>query len=295
MKSFLFFAIAAAALYQGIPAAAQALVPSPPPPAHSPADPIPAAAKAEPPKNGRNDDENARQARALLEQAILALGGDAYLNIHDIEQEGRTYSFYHGRPTSTGTLFWRYVQFPDKERIDLTKEKDVSAVYFGNKGYEITYKGAHEIEKKDLDDYLRRRRFSLETMLRTWINDSTVALFYEGTALAGNLAAQQVTLINAKDESVSIFLDVDSHLPLKKTYSWRDPVDKERNTEEEIYDNYRPVQGVMTPWGFTRYFNGDMQSQRFLSAVKYNQGVDEAMFDPNSGYNPIKAEGKHQK
>jgi len=286
--------MAAAALSQGIPAAAQSLVPSPPPPTHSPADPI-TAPKAEPPKNGRNDDENARQARALLEQAILALGGDAYLNIHDIEQEGRTYSFYHGRPTSTGTLFWRYVEFPDKERIDLTKEKDVSAVYFANKAYEITYKGAHEIEKKDLDDYLRRRRFSLETMLRNWINDPTVALFYEGTALAGNLAAQQITLINAKDEPVSIFLDVDTHLPLKKTYTWRDPVDKERNTEEEIYDNYRPVQGVMTPWGFTRYYNGDMQSQRFLSAVKYNQGVDEAMFDPNSGYNPIKAEGKHQK
>ncbi|MGO8796483.1 MAG: hypothetical protein ACLQLC_16810 [Candidatus Sulfotelmatobacter sp.] len=294
MKSFLVFVVAAAALFQGMPVPAQSLVPSAPPPSRAPAD-AKTAAKTEPAKNGRNDDENARQARALLEQAILALGGDAYLNIRDIEQEGRSYSFYHGRPTSTGTLFWRYVEFPDKERIDLTKEKDVSAVYFGNKGYEITYKGAHEIEKKDLEDYIRRRKFSLETMLRNWINDPSVALFYEGTALAGNLAAQQITLINAKDEAVSIFLDVDTHLPLKKTYSWRDPVDKERNSEEEIYDNYRPVQGVMTPWGFTRYFNGDMQSQRFLSGVKYNQGVDEAMFDPNSGYNPIKAEGKHQK
>lgn len=283
-----------AGLFQGLPAAAQSLVPSPVVPSTAPAAPKPAP-KTEPSKNGRNDDENARQARALLEQAIQALGGDAYLNIHDIEQEGRSYSFYHGRPTSSGNLFWRYVEFPDKERIDLTKEKDVSVVYSGNKGYEITYKGAHEIEKKDLDDYLRRRRFSLENMLRSWINDPMVALFYEGTALAGNLAAQQITLINSRDEAVSVFLDVDTHLPLKKTYSWRDPVDKERNTEEEIYDNYRPVQGVMTPWGFTRYYNGDMQSQRFLSGIKYNQGVDEAMFDPNSGYNPIKAEGKHQK
>ena len=31
------------------------------------------------------DQENARQARALLDQAIQALGGDAYLNVHDIE------------------------------------------------------------------------------------------------------------------------------------------------------------------------------------------------------------------
>jgi len=49
----------------------------------------------------------------------------------------------------------------------------------------------------------------------------------------------------------------------------------------------------MTPWGFTRYFNGDMQTQRFGNAVHYNQGLNPAMFDPNSGYNPNKPAGKH--
>ena len=234
------------------------------------------------------DLENARKARALIEQAIQALGGQAFLNIHDMEQEGRTYSFFHGRPTSNGVLFWRFVEYPDKERIEVTKERDVAYLYVGNKGYELTYKGPRPVEQKDLDDYLRRRRLSLGTMLRVWINDPKVALFYDGTALAGNLPAEQVTLINGKDEAVKLFFDVDTHLPIKKSYSWRDPVDRERNLEEEIYDNYRLVQGVMTPWGFTRYFNGDMQSEHFVNAVHYNQGLDEAMFDPNSGYNPNK-------
>ncbi len=130
-------------------------------------------------------------------------------------------------------------------------------------------------------------------MLRNWINDPGVALFYDGMALAGNVPAQQVTLVNSKDEAVHVFLDCDTHLPLKKSFRWRDPVDKELNFEEEIYDNYRPVQGVMTPWGFTRYFNGDMQSQRFLHAIHYNEGLNQAMFDPNSGYNPNKPAGKH--
>src|ERR1700684_3333853 len=141
------------------------------------------------------DQENARQARALLDQAIQALGGQAFLNIRDIEQQGRTYSFYHGRPTSNGVLFWRFVEYPDRERIEVTPQRDVPYLYTGNKGYELTFKGPHAMEKKDLDDYLRRRRLSLETVLRTWVNDPTVALFYDGSALAGNLAAQQVTLI----------------------------------------------------------------------------------------------------
>jgi hypothetical protein len=240
-----------------------------------------------------NDQENSRKARTLLDQAIQALGGQAFLNIHDMQQEGRTYSFHHGQPTSNGVLFWRFVEYPNKERIELTKQRDVAYIYAADKGYEVTYKGAHGVEKKDLEDYLRRRRFSLETLLRTWINDPAVALFYEGNALAGNLPAQKVTLINSKDEAVSLYFDLDTHLPIKKSYTWRDPVDKFRNVEEEIFDNYRPVQGVMTPYGFTRYFNGDMQTQRFVNSVHFNQGLNPAMFDPNSGYDPNKPAGKH--
>jgi hypothetical protein len=240
-----------------------------------------------------NDQENARKARALLDQAIKALGGQAYLDIHDLQEQGRTYSFYHGRPSSNGVFFWRFVEFPDKERFEVTPQRDVAYVYAGNKGYEVTYKGPREVEKKDLEDYLRHRRLSLEAMLRIWINDPSVALFYDGDALAGSLAAQKVTLINAKNEAVSLYFDADTHLPIRKSYSWRDPVDKQRNLEEESYDNYRPVQGIMTPYGFTRYYNGDMQTERFINSINFNQSLNPAMFDPNSGYNPNKQPGKH--
>jgi hypothetical protein len=252
----------------------------------------PAKAQSVPGLRGA-DQENAHQARALLDQAIQALGGQAFLTLHDMEQEGRTYSFYHGRPTSNGVLFWRFVEYPDKERTEVTKQRDVAYLYVGDKGYELTFKGPRAVEKKDLEDYLRRRKFSLETMLRVWVNDPGVALFYDGNALAGNLPAQQITLINSKDEAVKLFLDIDTHLPIKKSYTWRDPVDKERNIEEEIYDNYRPVQGVMTPYGFTRYYNGDMQTQRFVNAVHYNEELDQTMFDPNSSYDPNKLVKKH--
>jgi hypothetical protein len=241
----------------------------------------------------QTDQENAHRARALLDEAIQSLGGQAYLGVHDMQQSGRTYSFFHGRPTSNGVLFWRFVQFPDKERIEITKERDIAQIYNGDKAYEVTYKGAHPMEQKDVTDYLRRRKFSLDAILRTWVNDPTVALLYEGNAIAAEHPALQVTLINSKNESVTLYFDTESHLPIKKTFSWRDPVDKQRNLEEEIYDNYRLVQGVMTPYGFTRYYNGDMAGQRFVNTVSYNRGLDPAMFDPNSGYNPNKASGKH--
>jgi hypothetical protein len=253
------------------------------------------AAQASPGPSIPLDQKNARQAHELIDKAIKALGGDAYLKLHDMQQQGRTYSFYHGRPSGNGVFFWRFVEYPDKERIELTPQRDIAYVYIGDKGYELTYKGARAVEKKDMDDYLRRRKFSLDTVLRTWVNDPTVALFYDGSALAGNLAAEKVTLIDAHNEAVSVYFDIDTHLPIKKTYSWRDPADKERNLEEETFDNYRPIDGVMIAFGFTRYYNGDMQSERFVNAAHCNQGLNPAMFDPNSGYNPIKEEGKKGK
>lgn len=240
------------------------------------------------------DQDNSRKAKAVLNQAIEALGGQMYLNLRDREQQGRGYSFHHGRE-SGGAVFWGFSEFPDKERVELTKERDIAELYIGNKGYEITYKGAHPIEKKDLDDYLRRRHFSIDNVLRTWVNDPNVVLLFEGTVIAAQHEAVQVTLINSQDESVTLCFDTETHLPVKKSFTWRDPIDRQKNLEEEIYENYRQVSGIMAPYNVTRYFNGDMSNQRFLNSVTINQGLDEAMFDPNSGYNPNKPskQGKH--
>jgi hypothetical protein len=238
-------------------------------------------------------DADTRRARAVIDQGIQALGGQAYLNIRDRELQGRGYGFHHGTATSLGIVFWSFSEFPDKERVELTKERDVAQLFIGNKGYEITFKGVHPVEQKDLDDYLRRRHYSLDAALRTWVNDPGVILLFEGNAIAAQHPALKVTLINSKNESISLFFDTDTHLPIKKSFEWRDPVDRQKNLEEEIYENYRPVSGIMVPYNVTRYFNGDMSNQRFINSATFNQGLDQAMFDPNSGYDPNKPKSKH--
>src|ERR1700690_2490549 len=70
------------------------------------------------------DQENVRKAKTLLDQMLQALGGNAYLNIEDVSQEGRTYSFHLGISEGVGVVFWRFYKFPDKERVELTKNRD---------------------------------------------------------------------------------------------------------------------------------------------------------------------------
>jgi hypothetical protein len=225
------------------------------------------------------DQENSHKAKAILDQTIQALGGSAYLNIQETSQEGRNYSFYHGRPNSLGIVFWRFYRFPDKDRIELTKQRDVVYVYNGDKGFEVTYKGARPEDPKDLADYLRRRKYALDWVLRKWLGQPGVALFYEGQTVAEGKTVDQVTVMNTHNEGVTLYLDSNDHLPVKKTFSWRDPTDKQRNVEDEAYDNYKLIQGIQTPYTVTRYFNGDMSGQRFITSVSYNQEVSDSQFE----------------
>ncbi len=106
-------------------------------------------------------DPSVQKALQILNDMIKALGGDAYLSVRDVKTEGRAYAFYHGQPSGQGLVFWRFWEWPDKERVELTKQRDVIELNVGDKGYEITYKGTATQEPQQLQDYLRRRDHSL--------------------------------------------------------------------------------------------------------------------------------------
>ena len=226
----------------------------------------------------QSKDPNAQKARALLQQMIQALGGDAYLTVKDIEQEGRTNGFYHGNPSGSTAPFWRFVRFPDKERVELTKQRDWIMLYTGDEGYEITFRGTKPLDPKDLKEYLQRREYSLDRVLRTWINAPGTALFYEGDGFVDNRQVDNVSVINAQNQAVTISIDRANHLPVKKSFKARNPEDKEMDEEDEIYGNYRVEQGFNTPHIITRLKNGETTSERFVTKITYNQGLRDSMF-----------------
>lgn len=282
MKSFLaFLVLVSCAVAQSTPAE-QTTAP--------PASPNEAPTRA---GQSATDLENSRKAKELVQQMIQALGGQAYLNMQDMSQQGRAYSFFHGQPNSVGTLFWRFYRYPDKDRVEVTKQRDVVYLHTGDKGYEITYKGTAYEDPKLTEEYNRRRDHSLEWVIRKWLNEPGIALFFEGNTVAADKPALQITVLNAQNDSVTLYLDQTTHLPIKKSFSWRDPTDKLRNTEDEVYDGYRAVQGIMTPFSVTRFSNGDMSNQRFLHEVSYNTGLKDSLFDASITYDPSKLPRKH--
>ena len=268
--------------------------------APTPAHPAPA-----PSAINLNDSANARKARAVLDQAIEAVGGQAYLSYENKEETGRYYPLYHGHTNSLGIPYNYYVEYPDRDRFEVLRLKDIHIIpgqidiggvkskksddvliHNGDKGYEITYKGTAAQEPEDLRNYLRRRQHSLEWIFRKWIRDPNVALFYDGPAVVDGKETEGVTLLNSENDSVSVSLDLNTHYPIKISYSWRDPKDKQKNVEDEVYDGYKLVQGIWTAHSITRYFNGETSQQRFITSASYNLKLPDSMFEAAVTYDP---------
>jgi len=215
--------------------------------------------------------KNTKQARAILDAMVQAMGGQAWLTMKNSMRQGQVAAFFHGKPSSGTTEYWDFHAWPDQDRIEYTKHRDVVQFYLGRQGWEVTYRGKKPLPQEQVDDYLRRRDHSIETVVKTWLNDPRTILIYEGQRLAERHLADQVTLISAQNEAVTIQTDTQTHLPLRRTFEWRDPVYKDKNLDAEEYDDYHTFDGLPTAFTITRFKNDDMIQQRFLIHAAYNQ------------------------
>jgi hypothetical protein len=254
---------------------------------------LPSAAPATPP--GQTTEQ---RGRALLDQMIAALGGDLWLNRSTLETEGRASSFFHGEPNPYTSEWHDLVRFPAPqsnpaqpraERVGFLTSRgvfvpgqkvDVVQIWKDGHGYEITYKGQTELPKEQVDDYYRRQAHSIEEVVRTWIHAPGVMILSEGTGMVERRLVDKLTILTANNDAVTLELDANTHLPLRRTFQWRNPEFKDFDVEQETYEDYHTIQGLPTPFNITRYHNGDITNQRYIVKVTYNLPADPSLFDP---------------
>jgi hypothetical protein len=233
-------------------------------------------------------DANQKKARATLDAMIAALGGQKWLTLSNSMQQGRTSGFYQGKPTGMTSEFYEIQKYPDQIRVELGKKREVLEIVDGDQVWEVTYKGKKELPKDQVQDLIRRRDHSIQVAMRVWLNDPKTVLIYGGQSLVERHLADKTTLIDANNDSITIQTDAETHLPLQRTWQWRDPLYKDKNTDAEEYDNYQLIDGLPTPYAITRFHNGDMSNQRFLSHAGYNIPLPPDTFNPDQAAAKIK-------
>jgi hypothetical protein len=232
--------------------------------------------------------KNAQKARASLNAMVQALGGQAWLDMKNEMQQGHVAAFFHSQPDLGTTDLWQFHSWPDKDRVEVTKHRDVVEFYIGRDGWEVTYRGKKPMQKDLLEDYLRRRDHSIETAVKVWLKDPNTILVYEGQTMAERHMAEQVTLISAQNESITIQMDEQSHLPLRRTFQWRDPLYKDKNTDAEEYDDYHTIEGFPTPFSITRLKNDEIVRQYYVTKVEYNRQLPDDFWNVDTAAQKIK-------
>ncbi len=226
---------------------------------------------------------------------VTALGGPAWRDRRTASVLGRTAAFFRSQPTGVTINFAEYFQFAGEgrapaERIEFITPKsilpgskrDVAQVWTADNGYELTYKGKTTLPKEQVTDYLRRRDHSIDAVVNTWLKAPGVMVVYEGPVVSGRRAADQVTVLSANNDAVTLELDSATHLPLARVFRWRNEQFKDFDQDREEYDDYQVFDGIETPLTVSRYRNGDLTNQRFFTKVTYNPALPPSTFDPNA-------------
>ncbi len=220
------------------------------------------------------------KARQLLQEMVHAMGGDGRMQRQDYRLDGRTSTFFKNAPTGSTeyTMFHHPLAGSTfEDRIELTKKHDIVQIWTPTEGYEVTFKGRKDLPKEDREAYFRRQQYSMDSLISAWVSDPNAIYIYGGRNLVARRQADTVTIINKNNESVTIDIEAETHLPIRRTFKVRNPNYKDFDEDVEEYSDWHSETGTPVPYATTRYLNGDMVSERFVTRIDFRP-VDLALF-----------------
>lgn len=235
-----------------------------------------------------------QRGKRLLDEMLAALGGDAWLNKRGQYVEGQTAPFFRGEPSGGVARFVQWKRYADGPQAEAVRTefvtyrgmiepgtvRQVAHLWEGRQGYEFTFKGRTTLPEKQVADYWRRQDHSLEKVMRDWVKAPGTVILYSGSGERDRRPVDKVSILTESNDAVTLELEQGTHLPLQRSFEWRNEQFKDHDLEEEVYGDWRLFDGVETPMNLTEYHNGDMVSQTFIKKVKYNEAVSADLFNP---------------
>ena len=221
--------------------------------------------------------ESAARAKAIVDHAIAALGGPAYLGLRDSDCTARFAGFE--RSGEVGGLGEVRVlrQLPDKNRTEYDKRGDIVTVYAADMGWTLDRSGVEELTAEDIAAYQDQLKNDAHFILRYRLNEPGLVLRYGGSEVVDLKQVDWVEVGDREGRSVRIAMDRATHLPFRFVVSARD-AQGARTEAITVYSNYRPISGIQTAFQVSRFRNGQQVSQIFYSACKYNANLPDDLF-----------------
>ena len=221
--------------------------------------------------------ESATKAKAILQQAIDALAGAAYLNVHNSECSGRYAQFQHSGDIGGYLQIREYREMPDKSRVEYDPKALIVNVYAGDKGWSLDRSGVSEAPAADIAEYQEQLKMQMGYVLRNRMNESGLFFRYGGRDVVDLKEADWVE-IGDEGRTLRIAVGRRDHLPIRSLLLQRDPKTGENTERSTFYTSYHLVDGIQTPFRESRYLNGRQVFQVFWESCAYNVDLPADFF-----------------
>jgi hypothetical protein len=222
-------------------------------------------------------DASAAKAKAILQQAIDALGGTAYVNLHNSDCSGRFAQFQHSGEIGGYIQVREYREMPDKIRVEYDPKALIIDLYAGDKGWTLDRSGVSEIPAADMADYQEQLKMQMGNVLRNRMNETGLFFRYGGADVVDLKEADWVE-IGDQGRTLRIAIGRSDHLPIRTVLTLRDPKTGEKTERSTYYTTYHLIDGIQTPFRESRFLNGRQVYQMFLDGCSYNVDLSADFF-----------------
>jgi hypothetical protein len=231
--------------------------------------------------------ETAQQrGKRVVEEALKAVGGDAYLAMQDRVESGRAYSFYREKleGLSIAKIYTRYLapvpgKISVRERQNFGKDEYAGILFNEQGGWEITFRGAQPLEPKRYENWRDGTLRNIFYILRQRLKEPGMDFYSRGSDLYENLPVEIVDITDANGLTVTVYFSQSTKLPVRQTLKRRNPDYKDFDSEETLFAKYRNIGGgVMWPMSIRRQRNGEKLYEIYSESVQINKGLKDDLF-----------------
>lgn len=227
-------------------------------------------------------EESAAKAKEILQQAIQALGGTAYLNLRDATCEGRLSQFGHAGELNGFEKFVDYTIPPFKDRTENLPKRNIITVMNGDKGWTLDRGGVSDASGADVAHFEEDIKKDMDYILRSRIKEPNMIFRYAGPDIVDLKQVDWVELVDSDNRTIRIAISQSTHLPVRKIVDTRDANTRMKTGEVEYYSNYHPLNGIQTPFQITRERNQIKIYQVFFDKCEYNTNLSDSLFTKQS-------------
>jgi len=230
------------------------------------------------------------KGKRIVEEALAAMGGPAYLAMQDREESGRAYSFYREKLSGLAIahIYTRYLVRPEppeagflgvREREAFGKKQEDVILFAQGTGYELTFRGARPLQDTRIAQFKDSTLRNIFYILRQRLGEPGMLFESRGADFFDNRPIEIVEITDANNNTVTVYFDQATKRPTWQRFYRRDPINNDKLEEVSIFDKFRDVGGgVMWPLTIHRERNGEKIFEMFSDSVEVNQGLKDDLF-----------------